>query len=430
MRTWIVWVVGVLAYASAVLQRTSFGVAGVDAAERFGAPAGVVATFVVLQLVVYAAMQIPVGVLLDRFGSRLLITTGALVMAMGQVVMASAGSAPEGMIARVLVGAGDAMTFASVIRLVPAWFAPRRVPIVTQMTGLLGQSGQIASAVPFAYALHSFGWSPSFLGSAAVAIVVLVLALALIRNAPAGVAPAVTAMAPGEIGRLLAETWRTPGTRLGIWTHYVTCFTPMTFAMMWGVPFLVLGEGRTAAEASGLLALHVVASLPCGPLLGSLTQRYPVRRSNLVLAVVAANAVPWIAVLCWPGPAPMWLLAILALGLATGGPGSAIGFDFARTFNPSHRLGTATGLVIMGGFGGALVAILLIGILVDLAEGAGLSSHLAFRLAMGVQVPMLAAGVVGLLSARRATRASVDLRVDPMHRALRRRFARRDEGRP
>ncbi|WP_168582140.1 MFS transporter [Gephyromycinifex aptenodytis] len=427
-RAWIVLFSGVVVYASAVLQRTSFGVAGVQAVDRFGASAGLIGLFVVLQLVVYAGLQVPVGVLLDRFGTRTLVSVGAATMFMGQILMASADSIPEGLIARVLVGAGDAMTFGSVIRLVPAWFPAKRVPLLTQLTGLLGQSGQIASAVPFAYVLEAYGWRTAFLGAAAVAATALVLALGVVRNAPPGAAPIDAGTDPDRIVDLVVATWRTPGTRLGLWTHFSTSFSPMVFAMMWGFPYLISGEGREPAQASALFTLYVLASLPCGPLLGSLTQRYPYRRSNLVFAIVAANILPWILVLAWPGPAPTWLLVVLALGLATGGPGSAIGFDFARTSNPAHRLGTATGIVIMGGFGAALVSILIIGVVIDVLTGFGASPLAAHRWAMATQFPLFAIGLLGIVSTRRKTRALMagdGARLDPLHAALRRKYRAR-----
>ena len=61
-RAWAVWGVGVLAYAVAVFQRTSLGVAASFATQRFGVGASVLSSFAVLQLVMYAAMQIPVGI--------------------------------------------------------------------------------------------------------------------------------------------------------------------------------------------------------------------------------------------------------------------------------------------------------------------------------------------------------------------------------
>src|ERR671917_1331718 len=147
-RAYAVWAVGLLAYAVAVFQRSSLGVAGVEAQDRFSAGASAVSLFLVLQLAVYAALQVPVGVALDRFGSRRLILAGALTMATGQLVLALATDVPTAIAARVLVGAGDAMTFVSVLRVVGLWFPGTSVPLVTQLTGILGQVGQIVAAYP------------------------------------------------------------------------------------------------------------------------------------------------------------------------------------------------------------------------------------------------------------------------------------------
>jgi sugar phosphate permease len=93
-RAWTVWSVGVGAYVVAVIQRTSLGVAGLDAAHRFGASAGALASFAVLQLLVYAALQIPVGAAVDRVGPRSLVAVGAVVMAVGQLTLALTHSLP------------------------------------------------------------------------------------------------------------------------------------------------------------------------------------------------------------------------------------------------------------------------------------------------------------------------------------------------
>ena len=79
------------------------------------------------------------------------------------------------------------------------------------------------------------------------------------------------------------------------------------------------------------------------PFMGVFVARHPMRRSWLVLGVTALTAGTWAVVLALPHRAPLWLLVALVLVLALGGPGSMIGFDYARTFNPPNRLGTATG---------------------------------------------------------------------------------------
>ena len=125
-RAWVIWLVGLSVYVLAVFHRTSLGVAGLLAADRFQISAAQLATFTVVQLSVYAAMQIPVGVLIDRFGSKRLMFTGLTLMTVGQFWFAFAGSFPVGIAARILLGAGDAMIFTSLLRLVAVWFGSSR----------------------------------------------------------------------------------------------------------------------------------------------------------------------------------------------------------------------------------------------------------------------------------------------------------------
>ncbi|OYO18144.1 MFS transporter [Enemella dayhoffiae] len=425
-RARLIWAVAVVAYAIAVLHRTSLGVAAPQAVHHFGIHAGVLSIFVVLQVAVYTASQIPVGLALDRTGPRTMITIGAVLMATGQLVMALSGSLPIAFAARVLVGAGDAATFVSAVRLLPSWFPAGRIPLLTQLTGALGQTGQILSAVPLVWLLGNLGWRTGFLACASAGLFAAVSCWILLRDSPQGRVRR-TDTGPESFLRQLQAVVTQPGTWLGFFSHYTTCFAPMTFALMWGFPFLVQGESRSPAVAGGLLTVFVIGSIVTGPVVGQLTRAHPLRRSNLVLAASMAGLVPWVLVLLWPGPAPTWLLLILVIGLSIGGPGSAIGFDFARTANDRGRLGTATAVVIMGGFLGALVAVLLIGAVLDgLNPGGGYGLH-DYRWAMAAQVPMYVIGLVGIYSSRHRTRAQMaaeGLFVPTWAEALRREYRR------
>jgi MFS family permease len=404
-RAWAVWSVALAAYIIAVLHRTSLGVAGLDAQERFHIGAGAVASFAVLQLLVYAGLQVPVGLLLDRFGSLRLVVGGALIMAAGQALMASTHSVGGAVAARVLVGAGDAMTFISVLRLVPQWFPGRRVPVVTQLTGIVGQAGQVLSAVPLAALLAGPGWSTAFLSAAGAGVFVAIVAFAALRDTPDRRINTGAAVTVRELGADLGQAWRHPGTRLGLWTHFTTQFTGTVFALMWGFPFLIAGEGLPRATASSLLTLFVLVGMAAGPLIGVLVQRHPMRRSWLVLGVVGLNAAGWGLVLAWPGRAPLPVLVLLVLALGLGGPGSMIGFDYARTFNPPSRLGTATGVVNVGGFVASLLTIELIGLILDARTGGRANYDIGdFKVAMSVQYLIGAIGLVGILRTRRQAR--------------------------
>ena len=89
----------------------------------------------------------------------------------------------------------------------------------------------------------------------------------------------------------------------------------------------------------------------------------------MVLAIIASNALAWTVVLALPGRAPLWLLVVLIVVISVGGPGSMVGFDFARTFNPSATLGTAQGMVNMGGFVASLLVMQAMGLILGAAGG-------------------------------------------------------------
>jgi MFS-type transporter involved in bile tolerance (Atg22 family) len=152
-----------------------------------------------------------------------------------------------------------------------------------------------------------------------------------------------------------------------------------------------------------------------GPLLGALAGRWPLRRSVLVLCVVRISAPAWSVVLLWPGRAPVWLLALLVLVLAGNGPGSILGFDFARTENPPARFGSATGIVNVDKFVATLLMILVVGLLLD-ASG-------SYRVAMSAQYVFWAVGLIGVLVTRRQVRRHRNIVVDAFPSAVLRRLA-------
>lgn len=426
-RAWAIWSVGVAAYVLAITNRTSLGAVGVEAADRFQADASTLALFAVVQLAVYGGMQIPVGVLLDRYGSRPIITAGMLLMAAGQLTMALSPSIGIAIIARVLLGAGDAAVFPAVLRLVATWFPAQRGPVMVQFTGIIGQAGQLIALVPVAALLHATTWTITFGSIAGLGLLFTILVWLIVRNNPAESGPDVSVNTDTGVVRVVTSAidtgvgiraaWAHPGTRLAFWSHFTTPFAGTVFVLLWGMPFLTAGEGLTTAHAAGIISIYVVAGMILGPIIGDLSRRLPNHRSlALVLPAVGVQMAAWIAVIALPGPAPDWLLWVLAVALATGGPASMIAFDHARTHNPVHRLSTATGVTNAGGFIAALIAVFVIGLLLD-AQGAGTPDTYtldAFRVAFLTPIPLWVLGVVFILIERKRTRIRMGL--DPERR--------------
>ncbi|MGW6688637.1 MFS transporter [Streptomyces sp. NPDC054961] len=383
-RAVLVWSIGVAVYFVAVIFRTSLGVAGLEAADRFHVNASALSTFSLLQLLVYAGMQIPVGLMVDRLGTKKVLTLGAVLFTAGQIGFALSPSYGMALAARALLGCGDAMTFISVLRLGTRWFPARRAPLMAQLAGLVGMAGNLVSTLVLAPVLHGVGWVPAFAGSAVAGLIVLVPLVLFLRDHPEGHEPARSAAgrsaagrsgagrsaAGGFVRRQIADSWREPGTRLGLWVHFTTQFPAMVFLLLWGMPFLVEAQGLSRTTAGGLLTLVVASNMAVGLVYGQVVGRRPSSRIPLALGTVAVTALLWGSVLAYPGEhAPMWLLVALCLVLGTCGPASMIGFDFARPANPAERQGTASGITNMGGFVASMTTLLVVGLLLDATGG-------------------------------------------------------------
>jgi sugar phosphate permease len=257
-----------------------------------------------------------------------------------------------------------------------------------------------------AAALSDWGWERTFGLAGGLGVILGVVLLIVVRDAPDAAAETQGPASLEEVRTGLRDSWAEPGTRLGLWTHFTTPFSATAFTLLWGYPYLTEAEGLGRTAAGSMLTLTTVAALVSAPLLGAFVGRHPYHRSTLVLAVVASIVTAWTAVLVWPGTAPVWLLVVLMLAMGIGGPVSMVGFDFVRSFNPSPRMGGATGIVNQGGFFASLLVIVAIGVVLDWrAPGASTDySPADFAWAMATQYVAWAVGLSQIWRYRRKTR--------------------------
>ena len=319
-----------------------------------------------------------------------MIAGGALLMALGQLLLATSHYAIPAILGRAIVGLGDAMIFISVLRLTTSWFPARRVPQMTQVTGLLGWFGQILSAIPFAALLHLRGWSTAFNSLAIASFVSAAITLIFLEESPSA-SRHMTWPTRDSIGENLRVVWRNPAMRLGFWSHWTTPFATNVFALIWGVPFLVKAEGYSKYAASNFLTVLVVVGAVGGLGLAHLTSHYPDHLTTMTYAITASQAIAWAITISWPGRIPLAVIVVVLVTLGVGGPGSLIGFAHARRWIPVERIGTADGFINGAGFLSALIAMLGIGIIL---QWQGNYSLTAFKVAFAVQFPIWAIGVI------------------------------------
>lgn len=402
-RSWLIFSTAAAVYLLAVFHRTSFGVAGLVAAERFHVGAAALGTFTVLQVGVYAAMQIPTGILVDRYGPRKILTAALLFLGLGQILVALAHSYALALAARGIIGFGDALTFVSVLRLVAAHFPGRQYAIVVSLTTAIGFLGNLAATVPLTLLLGGPGWTPTFLVGGLMTAIYAAVVAARVQDFPGhprAARPETPRVGGRTVARQVLTAWRVPGTRLGFWVHFATMFAPNVLTLVWGMPFLVQAQGVPPAVASALLTVFVFGSMFGGPMVGSAISVRPAWRMPMVGGYLAGAATVWTLVLSYPGRIPLATLVLCFAFLSLGGPASMIGFALARDYNPLGRVGTATGVVNVGGFVATTITALAIGLLRQAGGG-------DFRIAFLAVVAILAFGTFRVLVWWRRARAAL-----------------------
>lgn len=406
----MVWSAGVVAYILAITGRTSMGVAGVQALDHFQIDASRLAVFTSVQVGVYACAQIPMGMLIDRFGARRMLVVGALLMGVGQVLLGVTSSYPVAILGRVIVGTADATAFLSVMRILPAWIPIRKTPVFTQLTGGLGYVGQFMSAVPFSLLLHSQGWSTAFVSLGAGSVLVAVLTWVVVADSPdpmpVAKSGATSGATSGEtegsrrgIGATLAFVVRQPACWLGFFIHF-TLMSQIVFTLLWGVPLMTLGMGLSESEASGILVLNMVVSVLVGPVLGVISARAGRRRPEVVVVATLLVAASWVVFFASPDPRSLVAVAVVNVIVPGLAPAANYGFDTVREEVDRRFTATATGLSNMGGFLAAMIAAQAAGFVLDAVSDGGDYTWSDFRTAWCALGVVWCIGFIGLLVSR------------------------------
>ncbi|QDB78605.1 MFS transporter [Georgenia wutianyii] len=413
---WLVWLVGAGAYFLAYLHRASLGVAGPTAVERLDISATELGSFVMVQLGLYALMQVPAGVAIDRWGARKVLLASTLVMGTAQLLFAFATSFPVALAARALLGVGDAAVFIAVLRLAAMWFPHRRYAVLTSLTGLVGMLGNLVATVPLVLALDALGWTRTF---ALTAVASLGYALLLLRPTVAApfrqLAPVEPDGSPARRPALrgIGATWGRRETRLGFWTHQATMAPGVVVALVWGYPYLTEALGYPDARAASLLSLYVLATVAFSFLVGPLAGRRPTWRAPMAVGISLAGVLAVALLVLWPGGRPpSAVVTAVFVVFAIGGPGSQIGFHIARDYNPAARISTATGLVNAGGFAGAMVAAVAVGMVLDARSGSAAPSLLDYRWAVSVIGVIAVVSTLAMVLTLLGVRADVRDRMD------------------
>ena len=386
-RALLIWSLSALAFGYAFFQRVAPSVMVPDLMAEFAVSGAVLGQLSALYFYPYAAMQLPIGALLDRYGARVMLSLALLVAAAGSAMFALADNLALAYAGRFLVGAGSAVGFIGSMALASAWFAPRHFAFLTGGAMFFAMMCGIAGQAPLALAVEATGWRTTMLWAAAFAFGLSLLTALIVRNSP------VARSAEQENDIRWPEIWAgltRSVKRREVWRLAIVAMSmsgPMlALGGLWGVPFLTSAYGLDRPTSAFYTSLSLFGWALGAPFLGWLSDRIRLRKAPLV-ACTGLNAASLAAIAFVPGlPLPVIAMLFFLSGF-TGGT-MVLTFAIAREVSPKPLHGTVSGLV--NGMTVAAGAVLqpVVGWLLDmrwdgtLADGARIYQAADYRFAL------------------------------------------------
>ncbi|WP_298015469.1 MFS transporter [uncultured Castellaniella sp.] len=320
--------------------------------ESLGLDAAALGGLAAAHFWVYTLMQVPAGVVIDRFGIRAPAMIGTLLTGVGALILSASGNYALALTGPCLVGLGMSLVFVAMMKNNAIWFDGRRFGMVTGVTLLIGTLGSLVSEAPARLLLELTDWRTVFQWLGLVTVAAALLILLFWRPPPMS-----------DALRRRAMGMRRDSPHRGLWLDVIgsrqlwlillaisgTNGTFYAFAGLWGTQLLSDGYGLSGASASWILTL---ALLPYGfgsLLFGQLSDGMRARKCFIWLSSLC-NVAAWFWLLFAPGGGfTSGLVCFLALGLSSGAQ-VAVSFAAVKESVHAELAGSAIAFVNMGVF--------------------------------------------------------------------------------
>jgi len=396
---WLIWALSALFVVFNYIQQVVPNIIAVDLSHAFKATGSTLGTIAASYFYAYAILQIPVGLIVDRYGTRRPLVIAILVAGLGTLAFSWAQSSGSAQIARLVMGASSAFSFIGCLKLVEEWFPPSRFSTLAGMTNTAGMVGA-ASGAPVAVLVHSIGWREAVAWMGGSELVLAFLVFLVVRdqqesNNPAEPKPSdeMATTAGGMFG-LLANPY--------VWINavYATSISLVfvAFGGLWGASYIQKVYDLNAVAAAGTGSLLFLGGIAGSLFFGWYSDYLGRRKIPMVLAGVGALTT-MACLLYVPGiPLTEFKAGLFLVGFFSSA--NIISYAVARDLYP-RLAGFSIGLLSTCFYAGSASSQPLVGMLLDRHSGsqgvAGLASLTAgdYRHAF---TPLVAFMLVGLIA--------------------------------
>ena len=328
----------------------------------FGVGATILGNLLAMYFFAFACIQVPAGMMLDRFGPRRVLTAAIALCAMGSVLFAAADSLATAYAGRLLIGAASGFSLVGALKLTAVLFPPRRFAFAAGLTAALGTMGGIMGQAPLAALVLWAGWRESMIGTA-IAGTALAFAFWFVARDHGEVVPQRAADTPsgiGVVGRVAASSQ----VRLVACAAALQAPIPLAFGGLWGIPYMMRAHGLERPAAAAAISLVLVSYAVATPLLGWWSDR--IGRRKLPMMVGACTTLAAMMALIYGPRWPLPVAYILCFATGIGISAMFLAMSVGREHGPPGATGTVVGIINMSIMFVGAVFQPLIGWLLDL----------------------------------------------------------------
>lgn len=310
----------------------------------------------------YISMQIPIGLLCDRFGPKKLLTASVATCSMATIVFAYSNSVLLSATARAIVGVASASAFIAPLTLATKWYDKKHFALITGMIQLLGCVGAICGGAPIAALTQHTSWRQSILWSAAIGGILTILYILIIKDSPNKEDNYKKQRSfTEELRKVKKVTENIQNWYTGI--AVMCCWAPIAiFSELWGVPFLMdlqkIDSTAAASEAAWVWYGIALGS----PIIGWLSDRISSRRIPIILCAIIGLVSA--TMLIYAHVESVITIETLLFFFGLSAASQPVTFGLIVDNNPNEIIGTAIGFNNMAAISGALLQV-LVGILIS-----------------------------------------------------------------
>lgn len=362
---WLMWILGATFYFYECLLQVSTGVMVPELMRSFNANATQIGILAAFWFDAYFIMQIPVGILVDRYGPRKLLTFASFTCMAGCLIFATAHIFGLAKFGRLLIGIGSAFAVISTMKIAAIWFKADRFSLLTGMLVTLGMLGSMTGQKPLALLVDAYDWRVCMLVMGAIGGVLAVLIWFIIRDnsSSSHKQQTKTPISKQRFGSELIKVISIPQNWI-VAAYGGLMFAPtLAFGGLWGVPFLIQSHNLPRPEAASIITTLYIGWVFGSTATGWLSDKLQRRKPTMIIGSIGALLT--ILTILYVQSLSATALAILLFIFGVFSSGFLPAFSIIRESNPENCSATALGFMNTINTTGGVVFPPLIGILLD-----------------------------------------------------------------